>query len=191
LPWLGLGILWGTDRLGADPLTALIQEIGLWALNFLLLTLTITPLRLITGWRDLNKRLKLRHILGLFAFLYSSLHLLAYLWFEHSFDLTLFIKDLSTRPPLLLGMCAFLLMLPLTITSHSTIIKRLGTERWKHLHHLIYWIAIGSIGHFLWLAQSKADLQHPIIYAGILAFLLLLRFPPLLNRLTRKTPDQF
>ncbi len=186
LPVIKLAVNFWRDQLGADPLNVIINDTGIWSLNFLLLTLAVTPFRLLTGWNDLNKRLQLRRLWGLYAFFYGSLHLLAYLWFEQGFNWSDILDDLFTRPAMAIGLLSFLLMLPLAITSHSSMIKQLGKHHWKQLHYLIYWLTFGSLIHFWLLAQAKADLTKPLTYVILLTLLLLLRFPPVLNRLTKK-----
>lgn len=173
-------------RLGANPAETIIHETGQWGLRFLLLTLCVTPLRLISGWHDINKRFQLRKLFGLYAFFYSSLHFIAYGLLEHSVDLSAIFSDIVTIPAMTIGFIAFILMIPLAITSNSTLIKRLGKQRWKQLHYLTYPIAIAAVVHFWWLAQTKADISEPLIYATLLTILLLLRYPPLLERLTKK-----
>lgn len=173
LPLVGIAI---EAFMRANPWEVIIQSTGLWSLRFLILTLTITPLRLLTGWSDLNKRFKLRRVFGLYAFFYSSLHVLSYLWFEQFFDWEAIIHDVMQHMSLTTGLIAFLLMIPLALTSNSPMIKQLGKQRWKHLHQLMYPITIVGIIHFWLLAQTKADIQEPLIYAIIVAVLLFIRF---------------
>jgi sulfoxide reductase heme-binding subunit YedZ len=184
LPLIGLIIQALTENLGANPVETIIRDTGQWSLRFLLLTLMVTPFRLISGWHDLNKRFKLRRLFGLYAFFYASLHFASYFLWEQDLAINKTVADLLTRPAMTIGFLAFLLMIPLAITSHSILIKRLGKVRWKRLHQLTYPIAIGSVLHFWWVV--KADVREPAIYAIILAALLLLRYPPLLNRFTKK-----
>lgn len=174
------------EYLGANPAETIIHETGQWSLRFLLLTLCVTPLRLISGWHDLNKRFQLRKLFGLYAFFYGSLHVIAYSLFEQNIDLSAIFSDIATRPAMTIGFIAFILMIPLAITSNSTLIKRLGKQRWKQLHYLTYPIAIAAMVHFWWLAQTKADINEPLIYTILLTILLLLRYPPLIDRLTKK-----
>lgn len=178
LPLLALTFQSATRSLGADPASVIIRDTGLWGLRFLLLTLTVTPLRLLTGWQDLNERFHLRRTFGLFAFLYSSLHLLSYLWFEQLFDWAAIYDDLLTRPAMTIGFLSFLLMVPLALTSTATMITRLGKRHWQRLHQLIYPITIGGIIHHWWLAQAKVDVREPLIYAIIFVLLILLRYLP-------------
>ena len=160
------------DELGANPFEVLTRSTGEWTLRFVLLTLTMTPLRRLTGsaWP-----LRLRRMLGLFSFFYVCVHLLTYLWLDHFFDWEEIITDIVKRPYITLGMLAFILLLPLAVTSTKKMMKRLG-KRWKSLHKLIYAIAILGVLHFLLLV--KADLMEPIIYSLLLLILLLLRLKP-------------
>ncbi len=162
------------DELGANPFEVLTRSTGEWTLRFVLLTLAMTPLRRLTGsvWP-----LRLRRMLGLFAFFYVCVHLLTYLWLDHFFDWEEIIIDIVKRPYITLGMLAFTLLLPLALTSTKNMMKRLGS-RWKSLHKLIYVIAILGVLHFLLLV--KADLREPIIYAFVLVTLFLVRLKPAL-----------
>ena len=161
---LGLGAY--TDALGANPIEFITHSTGIWTLVFLLLTLAITPLRRITG---LNELVKLRRMLGLFAFCYACLHLTTYVVLDQFFDAATIIEDIVKRPYITAGFAGFLLMVPLAATSSRKMINRLG-RRWQRLHRLVYISATAGVVHFLWLV--KADLREPIIYAGILAVLL-------------------
>ena len=154
------------DQLGANPFEALTRESGEWTLRFLLLTLLMTPLRnvLYQAWP-----LQLRRMLGLFSFFYACLHLLTYLWFDQFFDWRAIMEDILERPFITVGITAWLLLLPLAITSTNRMMRRLG-RRWKSLHRSIYLIAALGVLHFIWLV--KADIREPLIYAGILLILL-------------------
>ncbi len=162
------------DELGANPFEVLTRSTGEWTLRFVLLTLAMTPLRRLTGsaWP-----LRLRRMLGLFAFFYVCVHLLTYLWLDHFFDWEEIVIDIVKRPYITFGMLAFTLLLPLALTSTKKMMKRLGS-RWKSLHKLIYVIAILGVLHFLLLV--KADLREPIIYAFVLVTLFIVRLKPAL-----------
>ena len=169
------------DELGANPFEVLTRSTGEWTLRFVLITLTMTPLRRLTGaaWP-----LRFRRMLGLFAFFHVCVHLLTYLWLDHFFDWDEIITDIIKRPFITLGMLAFLMLTPLAFTSTKSMMKRLG-KRWKSLHKLIYVIAILGVLHFLLLV--KADLREPIIYAFLLLILFLVRLKPeLLQKISRK-----
>ncbi len=162
--WLAWALL--NDRLGANPFEELTRQSGLWTLRFLLLTLLMTPLRRVLGraWP-----LRYRRMLGLFTFFYASAHLLTYLWFDQFFDWQEIFTDIAKRPFITVGVLAWLLLLPLALTSTTWMMKRLG-RNWKRLHQLIYAIGLLAVLHFLWLV--KADLREPLIYMGILLVLL-------------------
>lgn len=163
---------WGAshDTLGANPIEAVTRGMGTWTLNFLLITLAITPLRKLTGW---HAALRLRRMLGLFAFFYALLHLTSYLWFDQFFDWGEIAQDILKRPFITVGMAAFLLLVPLAATSSNFAIRRLGGRRWQTLHRTVYAIAILAVLHYSWLV--KADQSQPLLYGGILAVLLGLR----------------
>ncbi|MFA7270742.1 MAG: protein-methionine-sulfoxide reductase heme-binding subunit MsrQ [Sterolibacterium sp.] len=163
---------WGawTDDLGANPIEFITRSLGTWTLNFLLITLSITPLRRLTGW---NWLVRLRRMLGLYAFFYALLHLAAYLWLDQFFDWQAIAKDILKRPFITIGMSAFVLLLPLALTSSSAMVKRLGGKRWQQLHRSIYVIAIFGVLHYWWLV--KLDVTLPAVYAALLALLLGIR----------------
>ena len=166
LPAIHLG--WGMlqDTLGANPLEAIIRGLGDWALRFLLLTLALSPLRRLTGWGQI---LRLRRMLGLYAYFYALLHLLSYLWFDQFFDWIEIGYDIIERPFITIGMVSMLLLTPLAITSTNAMMRRLG-KHWKRLHQLIYLIAILATIHFFWMV--KLDISEPTFYAIVLAILL-------------------
>ncbi|BAP58037.1 sulfite oxidase [Thioploca ingrica] len=175
-----------TEHLGANPAEMIIHETGQWALRLLMLTLSITPLVQITGWSILTVRYNLRRLLGLYAFFYASLHLLSYLLLEQNFAWQEIMDDILTHPALDIGWLAFILMIPLAMTSYPQLAHQLSRRRWQQLHQLIYLISISAIIHFGWLAQAKVDVREPLIYAAILLMLLLLRYPPVIRRLAHK-----
>ena len=158
-----------TDRLTANPVEDITLTTGIWALRFLLITLAVTPVRRITGW---NRVIQYRRMLGLFAFFYATLHLLTYFAFDLVFDFSRLLQDIWKRPFITAGMAAFLLMVPLAITSTKGWIRRLG-RRWQLLHRLIYLSAAAAVLHFVW--KVKVVVGEPIYYAVILAFLLSFR----------------
>lgn len=163
---MGLGV-W-QDRLGANPIEAVTRSTGDWALRFLLLTLALSSLRRLIGWAQ---GIRLRRMLGLFAFFYASIHLLLYLWLDQFFDWEGIWRDILKRPFITVGMLAFLMLLPLAITSPKAMLRRLG-KRWKTLHTLIYPLSILAVLHFWWMKDAKSDTSEPLIYALILAALL-------------------
>lgn len=161
---------WFDDALGANPIEAITRASGDWTLRFLLITLAVTPLRRLTG---LNWLLRLRRMLGLFAFFYASLHFTTYLWLDQFFDLQAIAKDILKRPFITVGFAAFVLLIPLAATSTHAAMRRLGGRRWQALHRSVYAIAILGVVHYWWLV--KADIREPLLYAAILALLLGLR----------------
>ena len=154
-------------RVGPNPIEFATRTTGMLTLVFLSLTVAITPLRRIFG---VNSVVKFRRMLGLFAFFYGSLHLLTYIWFDRQFNLAGTVKDVAQRPFILVGMTAFLLMLPLAITSTNRMVKRLGGKRWARLHRLVYLAAILGAVHF-WLLV-KSDVRLPLTFGFIILFLL-------------------
>lgn len=163
---------WGlyADTLGANPIEAVTRGLGTWALNFLLITLSITPLRRYSGWHWLAP---LRRMLGLFVFFYAFLHLTTYLWLDQFFDWPAIAKDILKRPFITIGMLCFVLLIPLAATSNAQAIRAMGGRRWQKLHHAIYGIVLLAVLHYAWLV--KADLRTPLIYAAIACLLLGLR----------------
>ena len=154
-------------RVGPNPLQFATTTTGMLTLIFLSLTVAITPLRKIFG---LNALVKLRRMLGLFAFFYGTLHLLTYIAFDRQFDFISVGPDVVRRPFILAGMVAFLLMVPLAITSTNKMVKRLGGKRWAKLHRLVYLSVIAGVVHFWILVKSDTSL--PLTFAFIVLFLL-------------------
>ncbi len=152
-----------------EPLEAITRGTGDWVLYLLCITLAITPLRRLTGW---NWVIKLRRMAGLYAFFYAFMHFLAFLWFDHFFDLSEMWKDVVKRPFITVGFTAFVLLIPLAVTSTNGMIKRLGGKRWQWLHKLIYVIAPLGILHFWWMKAGKHNFTQPIIFGLIVALLL-------------------
>ena len=157
-------------NLGANPIEFITRDLGDRTLIFLMVTLAITPLRRLTSWTWL---IKLRRMLGLFAFFYASLHFVTYIWLDQFFDLQDIVKDIIKRPFITVGFAAFLCLIPLAATSTNAMVKRLGGKRWQTLHRLVYAIAILGVIHYWWLV--KKDIREPLLYAAILSLLLGLR----------------
>jgi sulfoxide reductase heme-binding subunit YedZ len=155
-----------------EPIEHITRGTGDWVLYFLCITLAVTPLRRLGGW---NWLLKLRREFGLFAFFYACLHFMTFLWFDHFFDVAEMWKDVLKRPFITVGFTAFVLLIPLAVTSTNGMIRRLGGKRWQWLHRLIYLIAPLGILHFWWMKAGKNDFQEPIIFGAIVALLLGLR----------------
>jgi methionine sulfoxide reductase heme-binding subunit len=152
--------------LGANPIDTVTRFTGSWALIFLLASLAVTPLRRLTGWHEL---IKFRRMLGLYAFFYALLHFSTFVGLDHFFDLDRIGKDILKRPYVTAGFTAFVLMIPLVLTSTAGMIRRLG-KRWQQLHRLVYLAAIAGVIHFYWLVKS--DIRRPAQYAAVLALLL-------------------
>lgn len=167
LAWLVYGA--AANRLGANPAEALIRGLGDWTLRGLWLTLAITPLRELTGLAALAR---LRRMLGVFTFSYASLHLLAYGWLDMGLDFGDIAIDIAKRPFILMGFTAWLLMLPLALTSFNKAIKALGARRWQALHKAIYAISVIALMHFIWMRAGKHNFAEPAVYGVILAALL-------------------
>ncbi|QEP43294.1 sulfoxide reductase heme-binding subunit YedZ [Ectothiorhodospiraceae bacterium BW-2] len=160
---LGLAL---SHNLGVNPIEYTLHYLGTWGLNLLLITLAITPCRRRLGWRGLARY---RRRVGLYAFFYLLLHLLAYTILEQFFDWQAIVEDIVKRPYITLGMISLLLLLPLALTSHRSAIKRLG-HYWQGLHRLIYLAALLGVAHYLLL--TRADMLYPMLYALLLALLL-------------------
>jgi len=158
-----------TDQLGANPIEEITHRTGDWTLRLLLITLAVTPARRLFGW---GWPLRVRRMLGLFTFFYASLHLLTYFVLDQFFDWDEIFKDIIKRPYITIGFSAFVLLVPLAITSTNGMMRRLG-KRWGQLHQLVYIIAVFGVLHYLWLV--KADYLLPLIHAAILLTLLLVR----------------
>jgi sulfoxide reductase heme-binding subunit YedZ len=157
-------------QLGANPVDVITRSTGRWTLTFLLITLSVTPLRKLSGSPWL---VRFRRMLGLFAFFYGTLHLMTYIWLDKFFDVHAMLHDIAKRRFITAGMTAWSLILPLALTSTAGWIRRLGGKRWQRLHQLIYFSATAAVIHFIWLV--KADLRRPLAYGAILATLLAYR----------------
>jgi len=169
IPLMMLGWDGFHHALGANPIEKITHRTGDWSLRFLLITLSITPLRKITGWKPL---IRIRRMLGLFTFFYVCIHFSIWIVFDHFFDVNEIMKDIIKRPYITVGFTAFMLLIPLAVTSTNRMMKQLG-KRWKQLHQLVYIIAVLGVLHYLWLV--KADVLQPVIHAIILLMLLSIR----------------
>jgi sulfoxide reductase heme-binding subunit YedZ len=183
LPWLKPGVFVGAlvplgglalqllrGTLGADPVAIGLNRLGLLALVLLLASLACTPAKLVFGW---TWPIRLRRMLGLFAFFYASLHLITYVAIDQRFDWAVLWADVTQRKFMVVGFGAFLLLLPLALTSTDGSVRRLGYRRWKALHRLAYLAAVLAVVHFLW--RVKLDIREPLLYALVLSALLLVR----------------
>ncbi|HEX4985483.1 MAG TPA: protein-methionine-sulfoxide reductase heme-binding subunit MsrQ [Burkholderiales bacterium] len=162
------------NRLGANPVEYITHSTGWWALAFILATLCVTPLRRLAGMPWL---LRLRRMLGLYAFFYACLHFLTYLWLDQDFVWKDIVKDIGKRPFITLGFAAFVLLVPLAATSTNAMVRRLGARRWQWLHRLVYVLAVVAVAHFWWLV--KKDVTEPLLFGLALAALLAARLPGL------------
>lgn len=170
LPFVKLLLAAWQDELGANPIEKITHTTGYWALTFLLITLSATPLRRLTHW---NWPIRLRRMLGLFAFFYASLHFLTYLVLDQFFDWPAIVEDIAKRPYITVGFSAFVLLIPLAITSNHYLTRKLGGKLWKRLHALVYPISIAGVVHFFWLV--KKDISTPLLFAMLLSLLLSIR----------------
>ena len=182
LPFAAL--LWAAfnDGLGANPVEKLTHETGQWTLRFLLLTLALTPLR---QWTGLAAVIRFRRMLGLYCYFYVCCHFLIWFVADHSIDVASMLEDIVKRPYITLGFSAFVLLLPLALTSNQAMIRRLG-KSWKKLHQLVYLVVLLGVLHFIWLV--KADYLEAFIYAIIAVILLLHRIGPIKRLGTRSSP---
>ena len=175
--WLGLN-----DKLGADPVKTLEHTLGLWALRFIIASLAVTPIRRF-GAPNL---VRFRRALGLLAFFYVCAHLSAYIIFDQGLDAHAILAEIVKRPYITIGMFAFAILVPLAVTSNATMIKRMGAAAWQRLHRWIYVAAIAAAVHFLMLVKSWP--AEPLIYAAIVAALLLIRVGFAVKKRASATP---
>ncbi|GBE08625.1 sulfoxide reductase heme-binding subunit YedZ [bacterium BMS3Bbin11] len=166
------------DELGANPIEMITNTTGIWTLRFLVITLTITPLRRLTGQAIL---VRFRRMLGLFTFFYASLHFLTYIWLDQYFDWPFIVEDIAEHPYIIVGFSTFLILLSMAVTSPRFMIRRMG-KNWKNLHRLVYLAAFLGVTHFIW--QVKSDIREPLLYFALFSILMLLRIPAV----QKKTP---
>ena len=167
IPMVRLGWNAYSNNLGANPIEVITRSTGTWTLVFLLIVLSVSPLRRISGAHWL---IRLRRMLGLFAFFHACLHFVTYIWLDQFFEFMEMMRDVIKRPFITVGFISFVLLIPLALTSTSGMIRRLGGRRWQQLHRLVYLTAIGGVIHYLWLV--KADQREPLIYGSVLTVLL-------------------
>ena len=168
------------DQLGANPIETLHFRLGDWALRFLCIGLALSPLKQVLkqSWP-----IRLRRMMGLYAFFYASLHFAVYIILDLSLSWENFIDEAPQSPYILVGLFTYLLLIPLALTSTKAMQKRLG-KRWIRLHKLVYLAGVSAVIHYLWLVKS--DLSEPVFYAGIILSLLLFRQRNIKALLTRK-----
>ena len=167
LAWLVYGAV--ANQLGANPAEALIRGLGDWALRFLCIALAVTPVRIHTRTPQLARY---RRMLGLFVAFYASLHLVAYAWLDMGLDVADIGRDILKRPFILVGFTAWLLLVPLALTSTNGMVRRLGGKAWRALHRLVYLVAPLALLHFFWMRAGKNDFAEVAVYAAILGALL-------------------
>ena len=177
-PLILLLVDYATGRLSFNPIREITLRTGRYALILLVLSLACTPVRVLTGW---NPVMRLRRPLGLYAFMYAGLHLLVFAGLDYGFKLSLIWEELAQRRFIQVGLVAFLLLLPLAVTSTRQWIAKLG-KSWKRLHRLVYLAALLALLHFLWVV--KGDLRRPLVYAVVVVLLLVVRIPPIRDALT-------
>ncbi|WP_353233673.1 protein-methionine-sulfoxide reductase heme-binding subunit MsrQ [Diaphorobacter ruginosibacter] len=170
------------DLLGANPAEALVRSTGDWTLRMLCVVLAVTPLR---QWLAVPQLARFRRMLGLFVYFYASLHLFSYAWFDMGFEWPELLRDIAKRPFILVGFMAFALLTALAATSPKSAVRRMGGRRWQMLHRSIYAIAALALLHFFWMRAGKHNFAEVIVYALIIAALLLAR---LLWRFRSSTP---
>ncbi len=179
LPLLLLGYDAWQGELGVNPITAITNRTGTTALVLLTLSLACTPANIVLGWRQ---PLAVRKALGMWAFVYASFHLLNFVGLDYGFNMRLILADgLPTKPYILVGLLAFLILVPLAVTSTKGWMKRLG-PRWKSLHSWVYLAGIAAVVHFFWKAKAAERLE-PVLYGLALALLLIVRLPPVRKRI--------
>lgn len=164
-----------TNQLGTDPVARLEHASGIWALRFLLITLAVTPLRMLTKWNGL---IRYRRMLGLFAFFYATLHLAIYVAVDLGGFWSQIFEEIAKKPYITVGFLAWLLLIPLAITSTKAMMRRLG-RNWLRLHRLVYVIGLLGVLHFLWQVKfgEKIAVMEPLVYAGLFAALMAVRIP--------------
>lgn len=172
---IGADALFG--RLGANPIAEMLNRLGWWTLVLLVATLACSPLKALAGF---TAPLRVRRMLGLFAFAYGTLHLVTYAGLDQVFDVAAVIEDIAKRPFITVGFGSLLVLVPLAATSTDAMVRRLGYVRWKRLHRLVYLAAAGGVVHFVW--RVKADLREPLVFAGVVAALFAVRVGVWLKR---------
>jgi sulfoxide reductase heme-binding subunit YedZ len=180
---LGL-VVWDALRggLGANPIEEVLNRFGFWTLFFLVLSLALTPVRIVTGW---GEPIRHRRTIGLVAFFYGCLHLATYAGVDQFFDWGAIAEDVLKRRFIAVGLAAFLLLVPLALTSTDRAVRRLGFVRWKRWHRLAYVAAVLGVVHFVW--RVKADLREPLLFGGVLAVLFAVRIVDAVRRRARSS----
>jgi len=170
VPAAKVGLDAALGHLSANPIAEVMNRFGFWTLSFLVLSLAATPMKTLFGW---TFQMRLRRMIGLFAFFYGSLHFLTWFALDKFFDMHEILGDFRKRLFIIAGLVAFVSMLPLAITSTAGWIRRLGGKRWQRLHRLVYLSAIAAVVHYYWLVKS--DVRLPLLYGSLVAIELLFR----------------
>jgi len=179
--WLGWRA-WN-QNLTANPIEFITRYTGDWTIRFIVFTLSVTPLRKVLGLPDL---IRFRRMIGLFAFFYGTLHFATYIWLDKFFDLSDVLKDVAKRPFITAGFTAFVLMIPLAVTSTAGWIRRMGGKRWQVLHRLVYASGVAAVVHYYWLVKS--DIRLPAMYGVLVGALLLYRLAAWARKRVSATP---
>ena len=172
LPFLRLVIAAIFDGLGANPLEFITRNTGDWTLYFLCITLAITPARKLLQWHWL---IRLRRMLGLFSFFYAACHFLTFLWFDHFFEIEEMWRDVIKRPFITVGFIAFVMLIPLALSSSNWAIRKIGGKPWQLLHRAVYVIVPLGVLHYVWMRAGKNNFTQPIVFGAIVALLLGIR----------------
>ena len=187
IPFANLLLAYLTNSFGPNPVADITHTTGIWALNLLIASLAISPVRKLTHW---NWLIRLRRTIALYAFFYASLHILNYLLFDQFFDWPEITKDISRYPYMMVGLISFVLMIPLALTSTTAMMKLMGGRYWQMLHRLAYPVVAAAVVHYFWLV--KQDITKPSVYAIVLLSLFFARLTktrqPLPNTLRIKSP---
>lgn len=172
LPFLRLVIAAIYDGLGANPLEFITRNTGDWTLYFLCITLAITPARKLLQWHWL---IRLRRMLGLFSFFYAACHFLTFLWFDHFFEIEEMWRDVIKRPFITVGFIAFVMLIPLALSSSNWAIRKIGGKTWQLLHRAVYVIVPLGVLHYVWMRAGKNSFTQPMVFGAIVALLLGMR----------------
>jgi sulfoxide reductase heme-binding subunit YedZ len=172
LPFLRLVIAAIYDGLGANPLEFITRNTGDWTLYFLCITLAITPARKLLQWHWL---IRLRRMLGLFSFFYAACHFLTFLWFDHFFEIEEMWRDVIKRPFITVGFIAFVMLIPLALSSSNWAIRKMGGKTWQLLHRAVYVIVPLGVLHYVWMRAGKNNFTQPMVFGAIVALLLGMR----------------
>jgi sulfoxide reductase heme-binding subunit YedZ len=181
IPLVRLLVLGYLGDLTANPVEFITRSTGTWTITFLCITLSMSPMRWMSGW---SGWIQLRRMLGLFTFFYAFLHFAIWYWLDHNLDAKAMLDDVIERPFITVGFLGFVCMSLLAISSNQMAIRWLG-RKWSLLHRLIYLIAVLGVLHYLWHKAGKNDFEVVYIYAGIIFLLLVIRVPVIQKRLTR------